>query len=300
LIKLLFFIFVLASASFAQSNEDLLEFENRTNEKTKRPNEIKIVSYNIRWRGGDDLKKLVEYFKNDKEIGGASIIGLQEVDRNKKRTNNENTIKCLSHQLNMNYAWAAPPTNKKEKEEETGVAILSFFPLSDVTRIILPNEGPGGRRRVAIGATVQVGDFKIRFYSIHGETRIKSDEKLEQCKAVINDLNTYHKGINHAVILGDLNTIFPGEVENTSNLFINNHFNTPFPNGEKTWTQFFIKLKLDWIWLRGFSAKEYGIKNQIKLSDHFPLWLKVDLTNIGDANNRERVVPQKETPKKNR
>src|SRR5436190_21094650 len=53
------------------------------------PASIKIISYNIRWRGGEDLRKLIEFFKTDKQVGGASIIGLQEVDRNKERTANQ-------------------------------------------------------------------------------------------------------------------------------------------------------------------------------------------------------------------
>ncbi len=222
---------------------------------------------------------------------------MQEVDRNKKRTNNANTIKYLSQVLNMHYAWTAPSPNKKENEEETGVAILSVFPLSDVTHIVLPNEGPGGRRRVAIGATVQINDLNFRFYSLHGETRIDADEKLEQYKAVIEDLDRHYKAIKHAVILGDFNTIFLGEVENVSNLFINKHFNTPFPNNETIWRQYFIKLKLDWIWLRGFTTTEYGINKQIKLSDHFPLWIKVYLTTLNQTDNRERIVPQQEITK---
>jgi hypothetical protein len=42
------------------------------------PSELKIVSYNIRWRGGQDLRELIGLLRDDPEIGGASIIGLQE------------------------------------------------------------------------------------------------------------------------------------------------------------------------------------------------------------------------------
>ena len=123
------------------------------------PASIKIVSYNIRWRGGEDLRKLIELFKTDKQIGGASVIGLQEVDRNKKRTGNVNTARLMAEELGMYYAWAAPPPpppakdkDKEPPEEETGVCILSAYPLTDVVRIVLPNEGPQGRRPAAIGA----------------------------------------------------------------------------------------------------------------------------------------------------
>jgi endonuclease/exonuclease/phosphatase family metal-dependent hydrolase len=243
----------------------------KTTDKT--PNEIKIVSYKIRWRGGDDLKKLIELFKTDKEIGGASIIGLQEVDRNKKRTKNENTIKTIAQSLDMNYAWAAPPNaNANDKEEETGVAILSAFPLSDVTRIILPVEGPGNRRRVAIGATLQIGNESVRVYSVHAETRITPEQKIEQLKSVIDDFEKSQ--IKNGIVLGDFNTIFPAEVENTTKLFQEKNFSTPFSNKQTTWTQFLLELKLDWLWLRGLQAKEFGINRQISFSDHFPLWVK--------------------------
>ncbi len=73
------------------------------------PAEIKIVSYNIRWRGGDELRALIEVLRDDTEIGGAAIIGLQEVDRNKERTDCINTARMMAETLGMYYAWAAPP-----------------------------------------------------------------------------------------------------------------------------------------------------------------------------------------------
>ncbi len=59
----------------------------------KAPADIKVVSYNIRWRGGEELNELIKLLKHDSEIAGASIVGLQEVDRNKQRTGKLNTVK---------------------------------------------------------------------------------------------------------------------------------------------------------------------------------------------------------------
>ena len=156
--------------------------------RLRRHGEIKVISYNIRWRSGDDLKKIIKLFKDDPEIGGAAILCLQEVDRRKKRSGHTNTAKLIADELGMHYAWAAPPAPKPTDEEETGVAILSVYPLSDVRRIVLPHEGPGHRRRVALGATVEIDDRKWRVYSAHSETRIAVDKKLEQFKAVLDDL----------------------------------------------------------------------------------------------------------------
>lgn len=236
--------------------------------------EFKVVSYNIRWRGGDDLRKLIQLFKDDAEIGGATIIGLQEVDRNKQRTKNTNTVKMLAEELGKHYVWAAPPSAKTNDEEETGVAILSSYPVSEVQRIVLPHEGPGRRRRAAIGATVTIGTKPLRVYSVHSENRISVPKKLEQMRAVLQNLAAYPRDLP-VIILGDLNTWEPDAVDGTSELFAQEKFTTPFGNGQSTFRRvviFPIEFKLDWIWLRGLEATSHGIDRKIDLSDHFPLW----------------------------
>jgi len=239
------------------------------------PSEFKVVSYNIRWPGGEDLRKLVQFLKNDPEAGDASVLGLQEVDRNKKRTGNENTARLLAEELGMYYAWAAPPSPQSEKEEETGVVILSSFPLSDVRRIVLPHQGPGGRRRVALGATVTAGHTSLRVYSVHSETRISVNRKLDQTKAVLADLAHYPKGMP-AVVLGDLNTWEPAAVAKTFKLFARENFQTPFDEQATFFRRILfvsIDLKLDWIWLRNLKYSSYGVNRKIELSDHWPLWV---------------------------
>lgn len=258
----------------------LLEIGSASNlsHAPKGPAEFKIVSYNIRWRGGDELRKLTQFLKEDPEIGGAAIIGLQEVDRNKKRTGNTNTAKLIADELGKHYAWAAPPNPRSEEEEETGVAILSSYALTDVERIVLPHEGPGQRRRVAIGATVNIAGTPLRVYSVHSENRISVDEKIDQMKAVLQDLALRPKEMP-AIILGDLNTWERSAVKKTSQLFSRENFTTPFANGPSTFLRtilvFPIRLKLDWIWLRGLEATSNGIDKKIGLSDHWPLWTLV-------------------------
>jgi endonuclease/exonuclease/phosphatase family metal-dependent hydrolase len=267
------------AAASATVNPDLQLLEIGTGAKpitvSELPPAIKAVSYNIRWRGGDDLRKIAQFLKEDLEIGGAAVVGLQEVDRNKKRTGNKNTARMLAEELGMHYAWAAPPPEKSAKEEETGVAIMSPYPLSNVQRIVLPHEGPGKRRRVALGATVTIGSRQLRVYSVHSETRISFDKKLEQWKAVLADLASYRNDMP-AIVLGDLNTWEPGAGAKTTKLFTAAGFHTPF-DGQSTFCRriLFVSfdLKLDWIWLRNLEAIKHGVDREIKLSDHWPLWI---------------------------
>jgi endonuclease/exonuclease/phosphatase family metal-dependent hydrolase len=239
--------------------------------------EIKIVSYNIRWRGGDELKLLVKLLHEDPEVGSASILCLQEVDRKKKRTNNSNTVKTLADDLGLHYAWAAPPTAKPEDEEETGVAILSVFPLTEVKRLVLPHAGPGKRRRVALGATVEIDGRRWRVYSAHAETRIPLDKKLEQYNAILEDLAHYPADMP-TIVMGDFNRWEPNAGGKTIKLFTKAGLKTPF-GGDKTFRRRVlfvpIELRLDWVWLRGLEATRYGIDRQIEVSDHWPLWTLV-------------------------
>lgn len=239
------------------------------------PSEIKVVSYNIRWRGGNELRQLAQLFKDDTEIGGAAVLGLQEVDRNRKRTGNNNTAKMLAEELGMYYAWAAPPAPKSHQEEETGVAILSLYPLSQVHRIVLPHEGPGKRRRVALGVTVNLGKTSLRVYSVHSETRISVDRKLDQMKAVVEDLNHYRQGMS-AVVMGDFNTWEQEAVAKTFKLFTTDNFHTPFDEQPTFFQRVLfvsVDLKLDWIWLRNIEHSNFGVNRRIDLSDHWPLWI---------------------------
>lgn len=248
------------------------------------PVTIKIVSYNIRWRGGEDLRRLIELLRSDELIGRAAIIGLQEVDRNRKRTGNKNTVRLMAEELGLHYAWAAPPNapGKEQEEEETGVALLSLYPLADVSRIVLPNEGPGGRHRVALGATITIGPHALRVYTVHAETRTTNERRIQQLQAVLDDL-ARHQKIERAVVLGDFNTIMDKDVDGTTKLFTGAHFQTPFPNSEPTWKTLFIKLKLDWVWLRNLRALDYGINRKVSLSDHWPLWVNVRLDDQREA-----------------
>jgi endonuclease/exonuclease/phosphatase family metal-dependent hydrolase len=244
-------------------------------------NEIKIVSYNMRWRGGDDLKRLIAVLRDDAEIGGADVIGLQEVDRGRRRSGNVNAARLMAESLGMHYAWAAPPSDGEKRddreagEDETGVAILSRFPLSDVERIVLPHSGPGCRRRAAVGATIEVGGRRIRVYSLHAETRLAIARKTEQWRAVVDSPGA--RGAEHAVVLGDFNTIKGKDVRAARELFDAAGFHTPFPDDKSTWKTLFIKLKLDWLWLRGLQPTAHGISKHVKFSDHYPLWVKVKL-----------------------
>jgi endonuclease/exonuclease/phosphatase family metal-dependent hydrolase len=283
--NLLLILFLIFQLPAHHNNDSLLESGKAATVKTKpaAPAELKIVSYNIRWRSGDDLKKLNKLLQDDPEIGSASILALQEVDRRKKRTGNSNVAKLMADELGMHYVWAAPPAAKPGDEEETGVAILSVYPLSEVRRIVLPHEGPNKRRRAAIGATVKLPDQKWRVYSIHAETRLSFDKKIEQFKAIFEDL-AQHPSNMPAIVMGDFNTWEANADRKIIKLFTDAGMRTPF-GAQSTFKRRIlimpIEFRLDWVWLRGLETASYGIDRKVDVSDHWPLWTNVKLVVSG-------------------
>ncbi len=270
------FLFALITlmVNLAGAQEQSHLFETGQATKLVKPaesaNEFSVVSYNIRWRTQKELDQISNWLKEKR----AAVIALQEVDRDKKRTGRTNHAKVLANALGMHYAWAAPPRVEGAEEDETGVELLSSYPLSEVKRIVLPHLGPGGRSRVALAATVKIGGKKIRVYSVHSENRMGEERKIEQLKAVLTDLAAFPKD-TPAIVMGDFNTWEPAMVDRTRELFTNEGFTTPFPDGRATFKRkivlFDLELKLDWIWLRGLTAKDYKIDRELTVSDHFPL-----------------------------
>src|SRR5574338_470410 len=274
-------LLVLLFLVFPRNDTPLLESGQAPTirQQSTAPTELKVISYNIRWRSGEDLEALIKLLQEDPEIGGASILALQEVDRHKKRTGHNNTAKMIADALGMHYAWAAPRVANPTDEEETGVAIMSIYPLSDVRRIVLPNPGPGKRRRVALGATVEMHNRRWRVYSAHAETRITIGKKLEQYKAVLDDLSRFPADIP-AIVMGDFNTWEPNVDGKVRRLFSNAGLKTPFGDQSTFRRKVLfvpIELKLDWVWLRGLEAGTFGIDRKVEVSDHWPLWTNVKM-----------------------
>lgn len=256
---------------------------SKVNRPAANPTEFTIVSYNIRWRTGAELEQIAAWLRSKHAL----IVALQEVDRAKERTNRTNNARALAESVGMYYAWAAPPQEKGE--EDTGVALLSAYPLTDVTPLVLRHKGPG-RWRAAVGATIKIGKTSIRVYSVHSETRMDLAEKLDQYQTVLDDLGRLPKTMP-AIVMGDFNSWEPPTVDGVRKLFTRTGFSTPFPDDETTFKRnavvFDIKLKLDWIWLRGLIAKGHEIDRTLTVSDHFPLRTVVSIAPTANSSEQQ-------------
>jgi len=169
------------------------------------PAELRILTYNLHGPPNDRMDDLAEALMNDQVLKEATILGLQEVNRHHRQTGYRDVASELANTLGLYYAFAVENPYKKGGGER-GLAILSRFPMSQVERIALPHAGPGGRRRIALGTTLHLGEDRLRVYSIHLETRIANRKHADQLTTVLTDANRYRE--LPTVILGDFNTVY--------------------------------------------------------------------------------------------
>jgi endonuclease/exonuclease/phosphatase family metal-dependent hydrolase len=236
-------------------------------------------------------------FTNGKLLPPVDILGLQEADKRTRRTGGHHVAQELAGQMDMNWVHAPagiPRGIKPVKRQwwldfeepidlhdpgDTGVALLSRFPLRDVTRIDLPWQECPWRPRLAMAATVA----GIRIFNAHVDPHAGCEDQLAQLQ-VIGDLADKgigaptDKGQSPVIIMGDFNTLSPEKCIETRNFMEARGYTTPIPTGMATWRGAGLRMHADWIFARGLKITRWGVARRLfQVSDHWPIWAEVEL-----------------------
>jgi endonuclease/exonuclease/phosphatase family metal-dependent hydrolase len=157
---------------------------------------------------------------------------------------------------------------------DTGVALLSRLPLSEVTRIDLPWHECAWRPRLAMAATVPVGSRKLRIFNAHVDPHAAVGGQLEQLKVLVGQAE---KENGPTLIMGDFNTLSKKKALETRSFLESNGYSTPFPSGTPTWRGAGIRLHADWIFYRDLKIVKWGVARPLNVSDHWPTWAEVEV-----------------------
>lgn len=264
-----------AAASPAGSSDPLVDQGSfRDGDSPPTSDVLRIVSLNLHGPTTERIDDLVAALKNAPPLREAGIFALQEVNRDHEGSGNTDIARLLARELGLEYAYAV----EIEHEEGGGVrglSILSRYPLRDVERVQLPVEGPGGRRRIALGVTVRIGSTDLRLYTTHLETRISVDQREAQIRGVLEASKPYWN--RPLAIVGDFNTYHSAATERMFSVMRSAGFECPLRGDKKTFQRYaFVRMKLDWVWVRNLSVEEADIESDIVVSDHRPLWFDID------------------------
>jgi endonuclease/exonuclease/phosphatase family metal-dependent hydrolase len=252
---------------------------------------LQVVAFNV--ERGFFWPDVVKYVDRERAELPATVVFLSETDRNHSRTHDVFVADAMARALHLNMAWVTEYIEYNDQTPENqgdhGNAILSPFPLADVTVIRLPTayswqklgwlEGqPRYGGRVAIGATLLLpGGKKVRIYSTHLESNAESVGKWIQTSKILKDADHYDLPM---VLGGDFNE-FPAGL--MFEMFPLHHVKNAFsgdlsPTGSCKPAEGRARcfLKIDWIVYRGLELLSRSVDYPLNseggvMSDHAPV-----------------------------
>ena len=233
-------------------------------------------------------------FTDGRLLPAVDVLALQEADKRTKRTGGHHVACELARQLNMNWVHtpAGIPRGIKpakrqwwldfeepidlHDEGDTGVALLSRLPLTDVGRIDLPWQECPWRPRLAMAATIRAGGRQLRIFNAHVDPHAASDGQLAQLEVIAAEAAATTLP---TLILGDFNTLSKQKCIETRRFLESQGYTTPFPTGTWTWRGGGLLMHADWIFSRGLKILRCGVAKPLQVSDHWPIWAEIDLRN---------------------
>lgn len=161
------------------------------------PATLRIASYNIRHgRGMDDTVNLARTAAVLRALA-PDIVGLQEVDRDVRRSGGVDEAATIGAMLGMSHAFGA---FMPYQGGEYGLAILSRFPVVRATPVRLPD---GNEPRVALAAELRLPDGgRLMVVNVHFDWVANDTFRLKQAMVLTTVLDTL--SIPY-VLLGDFN-----------------------------------------------------------------------------------------------
>lgn len=240
----------------------------------------------------NNIRCAASAFAEGRLLPAVDVLALQEADKKTKRTGLHHVARELAEALKLNWIHvpAGLPRGVKPKERQwwldfeepidlhdpgdTGIGLLSRWPLSDVARIDLPWHECAWRPRLAMAATVSAGNRKLRIFNAHVDPHAAVGGQLEQLQILVDYAN---KETGPTLIMGDFNTLSKTKVEETRSFLESQGYSTPFSSGTPTWRGMGIRLHADWIFSRDVKITNWGVARPLAVSDHWPIWVEVDL-----------------------
>jgi endonuclease/exonuclease/phosphatase family metal-dependent hydrolase len=240
----------------------------------------------------ENIRSAARAFSAGRLLPAVDVLALQEADRESKRAGRRHIARELAEALRMNWIHvpAGIPRGEKPKTRQwwldfeepielydtgdTGVALMSRLPLSDVQRLDLPWQECAWRPRLAMAATVSVGAKKLRILNAHVDPHAAVGGQLAQLESLVAEAA---KENGPTLILGDFNTLSKKKVNETRNFLESHGYATPFPSGTPTWRGAGIRLHADWIFYRGAKIAKWGVARPLNVSDHWPIWAEVEI-----------------------
>jgi len=239
-----------------------------------------------------NLKCAARVFSDNMLLPPPDILALQEADKETGRAGGQHVAAKLADELGVPYVHVGagiPRGVTPERREwwlnfeeqidlhdagDTGVALLSRLPLTEVTRIDLPWHQCAWRPRLAMGATIELANQRVRLFNVHVDPHGPLDNQHQQIEALLE--HARHSP-GPRVIMGDFNTLSKQKAVEIRKLMESSGYTTPFPTGTSTWRGAGLRFHADWIFVSDLEVERWGVVKPLDVSDHWPIWAEIRL-----------------------
>ena len=231
--------------------------------------ELRVVSFNVKYARRID--RAIRVLRTDDSLRNPDIVLLQEMD--------EAGTSAIADSLGMHRIYS--PASVSRSGNDFGNAILSCWPLEADTKILLPHKGVlRGNRRIAVAATARIDGRAFRVYCVHLATILGNGPhaRRQQLATVLDDAARFPD----VIIGGDFNS------ETVPEIALARGYTWPtrhLPRTERLWTLDHILLKGD---LSARAASVGVVRNNLKASDHHPVWVAVGLDRRDESTRRRK------------
>lgn len=247
---------------------------------TPASDEITVMTYNIYQGYTPEGLVNLEHIRDTISAAGADLVGLQESDSGRVSSMNIDSILWLSTELGM-YSYFGPPTS----EQIVGVALLSKYPITNVTYHLLSHEE---LPRVLLETVVRIGTLDLTVFVVHlGLSYTDRTTQIDEVMTVVN------AAPGPKILMGDFNTLPTGIPEpgvDTPNdtiyqdisMYLNDTWtaagNPLDPPEGYTWPSTGPFERIDYIWVSpDISVLSCVVVTSAQGSDHLPVVASVRL-----------------------
>jgi endonuclease/exonuclease/phosphatase family metal-dependent hydrolase len=228
--------------------------------------DLKVISWNLRF--AENIDAAIESLEHVEELRDADVLLLQEMD--------EDGVDRIAQQLAYNYVYY-PATVHPHHGKNYGNAILTKFPITDYEKIMLPNSISRVKQlRIAMLAQIQVEDRLLDVYNAHLEVSwMLAKEGSTQVDYLFEQID---QGADWIVLGGDFNSWSPGSISYLEKKFAGAGLARLSAGTGHTFTYQGLRLTLDHIFSRETSEFDAGVRHDMEVSDHYPVWAKINLS----------------------
>lgn len=257
------------------------------------PSTLRVVAWNVEF--GKQSAAVLDALAKQPELAGDFLL-LSEVPRASKTStpSDIDLAREIATRMKLNYLFAVEWDRRDVPAElgEHGVAVLSKYPLGNVTQIRHPalndwyaqDKLYGGR--LTLGADALVGGKRMRVYASHLCTRGAGDAgRAMQAEGIRKDADLAGRPALE-LVGGDLNTwtcnpnVADCSKAPAAEKVVKDFLGAGWSDGTEGWngiTQIgkgFFPQRLDWLFYRGAKAVP-GHRAESDASDHKPIYFQV-------------------------